>query len=352
MGRRSPENPRVASDIGRANNEAITAVDLTKKFGDFTAVDGISFTVKRGEIFGFLGPNGAGKTTTMRMLMGLLPPTSGEVTVLGLDSRTQKNEIHQRIGYMSQRFTLYNDLTVAENLNFFGRAYGVRGEKLEERRAAILEMAGLRGREKELTRNLSGGWRQRLALGCAILHEPELLFLDEPTAGVDPISRRDFWDLLYTLANEGTIRAEGALRAAGSTIFVTTHYMDEAEHCHRLVFIQNGRLSAMGSPEAIKKEKMDGQVLEIDCSNVTAAVAVLRETGLFKEVALYGAQIHVVIDNALARQEKASLMIKELLAAEDITVEGVAVIEPSLEDVFIASVRNEAGQPSVVVRSI
>jgi ABC-2 type transport system ATP-binding protein len=308
----------------RENNHAVMTVDLTKKFGDFTAVDQISFTVRRGEIFGFLGPNGAGKTTTMRMIMGLLPPTSGEVTVLGFDSQAQKSEIHQRIGYMSQRFSLYNDLTVAENLNFFGRAYGVRGAQLEERRAAILDMAGLQGREKELTKNLSGGWRQRLALGCAILHEPELLFLDEPTAGVDPISRRDFWDLLYTLSSEGR------------TIFVTTHYMDEAEHCHRLVFIQNGRLAAVGSPEEIKKEKMDGQVLEIDCSNVATAVKILRESGLFQEVALYGAQIHVVTDNPLAHQEK----IKELLAAQDITIHSMAVIEPSLEDVFIASVRS------------
>jgi ABC-2 type transport system ATP-binding protein len=312
------------SDIERANNHAIQTVDLTKKFGDFTAVDQISFTVERGEIFGFLGPNGAGKTTTMRMIMGLLPPTSGQVTVLGFDSRSQKSAIHQRIGYMSQRFSLYNDLTVAENLNFFGRAYGVRAQQLEERRAAILQMAGLQGREKELTKNLSGGWRQRLALGCAILHEPEMLFLDEPTAGVDPISRRDFWDLLYQLSNQGR------------TIFVTTHYMDEAEHCHRLVFIQNGRLAAVGSPEAIKQEKMDGQVLEIDCSDVATTVKRLRDSGLFQEVALYGAQIHVVTDNPLAHQEK----IKELLAGDGITIHNLAVIEPSLEDVFIASVRN------------
>jgi ABC-2 type transport system ATP-binding protein len=312
------------SAIERVNNHAVQTVDLTKKFGNFTAVDQINFTVERGEIFGFLGPNGAGKTTTMRMLMGLLPPTSGQVTVLGFDSQSQKNKIHQRIGYMSQRFSLYNDLTVSENLNFFGRAYGVRGRQLEERRVAILEMAGLQGREKELTGNLSGGWRQRLALGCAILHEPEMLFLDEPTSGVDPISRRDFWELLYNLSNQGR------------TIFVTTHYMDEAEHCHRLVFIENGRLAAVGSPEEIKKEKMHGQVLEIDCSNVEAAVKILRDSSLFQEVALYGAQIHIVTNDPLAHQEK----IKALLAAEKITIHSIAAIEPSLEDVFIASVRN------------
>ena len=312
-----------------ANNHAVQTVDLTKKYGDFTDVDQINFTVKRGEIFGFLGPNAAGKTTTKRMLMGLLPPTSGQVTVLGFDSEAQKKEVHQRIGYMSQRFSLYNDLTVAENLNFFGRAYGVRGRHLEERRADILKMAGLQGREKELTKNLSGGWRQRLALGCAILHKPEMLFLDEPTAGVDPISRRDFWDLLYALSNEGR------------TIFVTTHYMDEAEHCHRLVFIQNGRLAAVGSPEEIKKEKMEGQVLEIDCSNVATAVKTLRDSGLFQEVALYGAQIHVVTDNPQGHDPVHQEKIKELLAAEEITIHSMAVIEPSLEDVFIASARSE-----------
>jgi ABC-2 type transport system ATP-binding protein len=326
-----------------ADTEVILrTVGLTKRFGSFTAVDGVSMTVREGEIFGFLGANGAGKSTVIRMLCGLLSPTEGTARVLGIDVARDPEGVKRRIGYMSQRFSLYDDLTVAENLNFFGRAYGVRGQKLEERRTDILEMAGLQGREKEMTRNLSGGWRQRLALGCAILHEPELLFLDEPTAGVDPISRRDFWDLLYTLSNEA------APLSQRGTIFVTTHYMDEAEHCHRLVFIQNGRLAAMGSPEEIKKEKMDGQVLEIDCSNVTAAVTILREANLFQEVALYGAQIHVVINNAQAHQEKASSRIRELLAAEDITVEGIAVIEPSLEDVFIASVRNEAGQPSAV----
>jgi len=311
-------------DLERTNNHAVMAVELTKKFGHFTAVDQISFTVERGEIFGFLGPNGAGKTTTMRMLMGLIPPTSGQVTVLGFDSQSQKNEIHQRIGYMSQRFSLYNDLTVTENLNFFGRAYGIRGRQLEIRRETILEMADLEGREKELTGNLSGGWRQRLALGCAILHQPEMVFLDEPTAGVDPISRRDFWDLLYNLSNNGR------------TIFVTTHYMDEAEHCHRLVFIENGRLAAIGSPEEIKKEKMDGQVMEVDCTDVATAVTIMRDSGLFKEVALYGAQIHVTTDSPRAHQKK----IKEMLAAKNITIHSMATIEPSLEDVFIASVRN------------
>ncbi|MGD8806293.1 MAG: ABC transporter ATP-binding protein, partial [Chloroflexota bacterium] len=185
----------VAEQVTRENHHAVQTVDLVKRFGDFTAVDGLTFTVERGEIFGFLGPNGAGKTTTIRMLMGLIQPTSGSATVLGLDVVRQTAEIRRRIGYMSQRFSLYNDLTVDENLTFFGGAYDVRGERLQERKADILAMAGLVGRERELAKNLSGGWRQRLALGCALVHEPEMLFLDEPTAGVDPISRREFWDL-------------------------------------------------------------------------------------------------------------------------------------------------------------
>jgi len=308
--------------LERANNHAVETIDLSKKFGDFTAVDQVNFTVDPGEIFGFLGPNGAGKTTTMRMLMGLLKPTSGSATILGLDIVSQKAEVHQRIGYMSQRFSLYNDLTVVENLNFFGGTYGVRGRNMEERRQEILEMAGLQGREKELTKNLSGGWRQRLALGCAILHQPELLFLDEPTAGVDPISRRDFWDLLYALSNQGR------------TIFVTTHYMDEAEHCHRMAFIQHGRLAALGSPEEIKAEKMKGQVLEIDCTAPDQAMGILRAAGLFLEVSLYGALIHAVAEDVASTKPQ----VEKLLNEKSIEVHAMQLIAPSLEDAFIASV--------------
>ncbi|MCA9929886.1 MAG: ABC transporter ATP-binding protein [Anaerolineales bacterium] len=307
------------------NDYAIETVDLTKRFGKFTAVNHISFTVQRGEIFGFLGPNGAGKTTTMRMLMGLIQPTSGSGRVLGYDVACEADEMRTRIGYMSQRFSLYNDLTVVENLNFFGGTYGVRNKRLRERKDAVLEMAGLHGRERELTKNLSGGWRQRLALGCAILHEPEMLFLDEPTAGVDPISRRDFWDLLYVLSN------------AGHTIFVTTHYMDEAEHCHRLSFIQNGRLVAIGSPEEIKRDKMSGQVLEIECIAPDAAMKLLRDSKLFEEVALYGALIHVIAKDVAAHKQQ----ITTLLQTADIEIRSMEQILPSLEDVFIASARNE-----------
>ncbi len=304
---------------------AIQTVGLTKQFDSFTAVDGVSFTVRRGEIFGFLGPNGAGKTTTIRMLLGLITPTAGRATVLGFDIVRQVADIQQRIGYMSQRFSLYDDLTVAENLNFFGGAYGVRGKRLAVRKAYVLQMAGLRERENELAGNLSGGWRQRLALGCAILHEPEMIFLDEPTAGVDPISRREFWDLLYALSEEGR------------TIFVTTHYMDEAEHCHRLAFIQRGRLAAIGSPAEIKEEKMRGQVLEIDCAAPEVALGVLRDSGLFDEVSLYGALIHVVAEGAEAHRPQ----IKAALQEAGIEIRSMEVIAPSLEDVFLASVREQ-----------
>jgi ABC-2 type transport system ATP-binding protein len=235
-------------------------------------------------------------------------------------------EIRRRIGYMSQRFSLYNDLTVAENLNFFGGAYGVRGEKLQARKEAILQMAGLLGRERELAKNLAGGWRQRLALGCALIHEPEMLFLDEPTAGVDPISRREFWDLLYLLSSEG------------QTIFVTTHYMDEAEHCHRLSFIQRGQIVALGSPEEIKREKMSGQVLEIDCSKADVAVRTLRATEQFGEVVLYGALVHVVAEGVEASRPA----IEQILVDAGLEVHHMQVIAPSLEDVFIASTREPA----------
>jgi len=315
-------------DAARSNNHAVQAVDLTKQFGDFIAVDRVSFTVDRGAIFGFLGPNGAGKTTTIRMLLGLLKPTSGVATVLGFDVVKETGEIKKRIGYMSQRFSLYDDLTVDENLNFYGRTYGVRGKALRGRKEFVLHMAGLVGRERELTRNLSGGWKQRLALGTAILHEPEMLFLDEPTAGVDPISRRAFWDLLYELAEGGT------------TIMVTTHYMDEAEHCERLAFIQHGRIVAQGSPAGIKETEMRGEVLEIDCDRPEVAIPALREMGAFEEVALYGALIHAVARDVAALKPR----IQQQLAKAGVHVHTMDVIAPSLEDVFISSVRRPADE--------
>ena len=308
-----------------SNNHAVEAIELTKKFGDFTAVDRVSFAIERGEIFGFLGPNGAGKTTTIRMLLGLLRPTGGQAQVLGFDIVKKSDEIKKRIGYMSQRFSLYNDLTVEENLNFYGRTYGVKNQRLRERKVYILKMAGLEGRERELTKNLSGGWKQRLALGTAIIHEPEMVFLDEPTAGVDPISRRAFWDLLYELADRGT------------TIFVTTHYMDEAEHCQRLAFIHGGRIVASGSPRDIKENVMHGQVLEIDCDQPEAAILALRQLNLFDEVALYGALIHVITENG----ESHKPTITKTLRDKGIRVNGVDLIVPSLEDVFVSSLKEK-----------
>jgi ABC-2 type transport system ATP-binding protein len=312
----------------RLNNHAVEAQELTKQFDSFTAVDQISFTIPRGQIFGFLGPNGAGKTTTIRMLLGLLKPTAGMATVLGFDIVKQSDEIRKRIGYMSQKFSLYNDLTVEENLNFYGGTYGVRGERLRTRKRYILKMAGLEGRERELTKNLAGGWKQRLALGTAIIHEPEMLFLDEPTAGVDPISRRAFWDLLYELAEGGT------------TIMVTTHYMDEAEHCQSLAFIQRGRLVAIGSPQEIKAQEMHGQVLEVVCDQPNIAIPALRQLGLFEEVALYGAFIHVVTQDPDAHRS----LIEQALRDKGVAVTTVDSIAPSLEDVFIASARRQEKQ--------
>ncbi len=306
----------------------ILANSITKRFGDFTAVDDVNFEVYPGEIFGFLGPNGSGKTTTIRMLLGLMKPTSGEVDVLGMKVDGDTTRIRPHVGYMSQRFSLYNDLTVLQNLNFYGAAYGLKNVKLQERIRDALVMAGLEGREDAKTKDLSGGWRQRLALSAAILHRPEVLFLDEPTAGVDPVSRRAFWDLLYKLIAEGI------------TVFVTTHYMDEAEHCHRLAFIQRGKIIAYGSPAEIKSEMMRGQVLEIAPSDPVEAVKVLRaaqEAGSLpiEEVELYGSLVHVVAPEMRKHQRD----IERALRRAGIRTSHAEIIEPSLEDVFISAMK-------------
>ena len=235
----------------KANSTTILVNNLVKKFGDFTAVNQVSFEVQGGEIYGFLGPNGSGKTTTIRMMLGLLPPTAGDIEVLGIPVNGQIRDILPRIGYMSQQFSLYSDLTVYQNLIFYGQAYGLANTEMHEKIQDAIVLAGLEGYEQSPTKDLSGGWRQRLALSAAILHNPEVLFLDEPTAGVDPVSRRAFWDLLYNLVSEGI------------TVFITTHYMDEAEHCHRLAFIQRGKIIAQGSPSEIKNQTMQEEVLEI-----------------------------------------------------------------------------------------
>ncbi len=307
----------------------ISAQNLTRRFGDFTAVDGIDFEVHPGEIFGLLGPNGSGKTTTIRMTLGLLSPTAGSVRVLGIDSARRPELIRPHVGYMSQRFSLYNDLTVLQNLRFYARAYGLANQELAMRTSQALEMSGLRGREGALTRELSGGWRQRLALSAAILHRPEVVFLDEPTAGVDPISRRQFWDLLYQLVAENM------------TVFVTTHYMDEAEHCHRLAFIQRGRIRATGSPESIKQETLRGRVFEIAPDDPVRAVQLLRQAAgegrmPLAEVELYGERVHVVsADPGLGEGA-----LRAELEAAGIGSGPIAAIPPSLEDVFIASMKS------------
>jgi ABC-2 type transport system ATP-binding protein len=307
---------------------AILAQNLTKRFGDFTAVDGVDIEVRHGEIFGFLGPNGSGKTTTIRMLLGLMKPSAGSVEVLGMRVDRAMDKIRPHVGYMAQRFSLYNDLTVRQNLRFYGAAYGLSNAVLEQRMAEALSMAGLEGRADVKTKDLSGGWRQRLALSAAVLHRPKVLFLDEPTAGVDPLSRRAFWALLYQLVAEGV------------TVFVTTHYMDEAEHCHRLAFIQRGKLIARGSPAELKSEMMRGEVLEIAPSDPIAAVKTLRaaqEAGRLpiKEVELYGSLIHVVAPEMRQREPA----IADALRQAGIQPGRMSIIEPSLEDVFIACMK-------------
>ena len=310
------------------NAPAIIARKLTKRFGDFTAVDAVEFTVQRGEIFGFLGPNGSGKTTTIRMLLGLIRPTAGSVEVLGIDVARNAARIRPKAGYMSQRFSLYNDLTVMQNLHFYGAAYGLSGEVLDARIQNALSLSGLEGRQDTTTKDLSGGWRQRLALSSAFLHRPEVLFLDEPTAGVDPLSRRAFWDLLYELAAEGI------------TIFVTTHYMDEAEHCHRLAFLQRGKIIAYGHPAEIKSKVMPEHVLEMAPPDAIQVIKILRELQAsgklaISEVELYGSLVHVIAPDA----EKLQAEITSVLRRTGVDPGEISRVDPSLEDVFIAAMR-------------
>jgi len=302
---------------------AVEVHELTKKFGDFTAVNRITFQVRTGEIFGFLGPNGSGKTTTIRMLLGLLRPTAGQARVLGVDIAKEPQIIAPRIGYMSQKFSLYPDLTVEENLTFYGRAYGLRRRALARRKDEVLALIGLERHRTRITSHLAGGWQQRLALGAAILHQPDLLFLDEPTAGVDPVSRRNFWRLLYDLAAKDT------------TIFVTTHYMDEAEQCHRLAFIHYGNLITTGPPSQIKQERMPGDVVEIICQRPEVALRALRAAGV-PDVALYGKRIHAVGPGLKGRLSA----LESLLEQADAQPQTIRIIPPSLEDVFIANVKD------------
>lgn len=306
-------------------NIAVNVSDLTKKFGDFTAVNDISFRVKEGEIFGFLGPNGSGKTTTIRMLCGLLPPTSGAGMVAGRDIVTQQSAIKPEIGYMSQKFSLYNDLTVEENLDFYAGVYGLANSHLETRKRWALEMAGLKGRERAMTRDLSGGWKQRLALGCSILHEPGILFLDEPTSGVDPISRRSFWDLIFGLSSRGV------------TVFVTTHYMDEAEHCNTLGLIYNGRMIAHGSPADLRSNMQAGQMLEIISSQPLRALRDVKEMDGVLSAGLFGNRVHVLVEDP----KRLMRDIQSALTSDGLSPRSITPIPFSLEDLFVTLIEVE-----------
>jgi drug efflux transport system ATP-binding protein len=304
---------------------SVVVEDLVKRFGDFTAVDHVSLAARRGEIFGFLGPNGAGKSTTIRMLCGLLKPTSGRAMVAGYDVARQPEAVRQNIGYMSQKFSLYNDLRVIENLRFFAAMYQVPRAVLGERIRWAIEMAGLRGRESALTGTLPTGWKQRLALGCAVLHRPEILFLDEPTSGVDPISRRHFWDLIHQMAAEGV------------TVFVTTHYMDEAEYCNRLVLIYRGRIVAQGTPAELKRGAMKGELLVAECEPLGPALELLQEAPGVLDVAVFGNALHLMVGEA----EREARTLRAYLAGRGIRVGRLEPIRPSLEDVFVAVTTGE-----------
>jgi ABC-2 type transport system ATP-binding protein len=330
LGKKPESMPEVEETIRLAPAPASTATgtiavevkNLTKRFNTFTAVDDVGFQVKKGEIFGFLGPNGAGKSTTIRMLCGLLSPSSGTGTVAGYDILQQTEQIKLHIGYMSQKFSLYEDLSVEENISFYGGIYGLRGRHLENRLVWALEMAGLREHRTSITSILSGGWKQRLALACAILHEPPIIFLDEPTSGVDPLSRRQFWDLIYAMADQG------------KTIFVTTHYMEEAEYCDRIALIYDGRMIASGSPMELKTSFMHDKIIDLRCPDPQVLITPLKALPEIRDAALFGSGLHIVTPDDLA----ATAAISRLLKARGLSPEDFALetILPSMEDVFIS----------------
>ncbi len=302
---------------------AVSVTDLYKIFGAFHAVDGISFSVRRGSIFGFLGPNGAGKSTTIKMLCGLLTPTAGSGSIGGLDIMKDSEAIRQRIGYMSQKFSLYDDMTVVENIRFFGTLYGIYGAELEARVETALELAGLKDRRDIMTGTLPGGIKQRLALGCAILHKPEFLFLDEPTSGVDPISRRNFWSVIHSFAQSGI------------TIFVTTHYMEEAEYCDHLVLIYKGKIVIQGTPLELKTSKLTQSIYKIDCEAPSEMYSALDALGKFDEINLFGDSIHVVTADGIETVRTAAA---ELSAKSGIRIKAVEKTLPSLEDIFVLAI--------------
>jgi ABC-2 type transport system ATP-binding protein len=299
-----------------STENSIEAHQLTRKFGDFTAVNQVSFEIPKGEIFGLLGPNGAGKTTLIRMLCGILHPTSGEARVLGYEVHAQPEQVKQHLGYMSQRFSLYYDLTVIENLRFYGNLYQVPLHTLKSRLAELIDMAGLSGHENQITRNLSGAWRQRLALACAIVHKPPMLFLDEPTAGVDPVSRREFWEMIYTLAGQGV------------SVLATTHYMDEAEFCNLIGMMHQGHMIALADPDSLK-EILKGILFEIDSPDPGQTERILSGLPFVQDISVHGVLLHVLV-----RSEREKKLIKSALIKHGIAPRIERVV-PSLEDVFI-----------------
>jgi ABC-2 type transport system ATP-binding protein len=307
------------------NGWAVETRDLVKVFGDFVAVDHVSLQVGEGEIFGFLGPNGAGKSTTIRMLCGLLTPTSGKAIVNDLDVAVEPEEVRRNIGYMSQKFSLYDDLTVGQNIDFFAGMYGVPRERRRERKEYVLKMAGLTARHNALTATLSGGWKQRLALGCAILHNPPVLFLDEPTSGVDPIARGAFWDLIREMA------------CARHTIFVSTHYMDEAEYCHRLALMYRGKVIALGAPAELRAGLNSHALVRLDTPAPLETMRALEKAPGIKDVAVFGGGLHVAVDEL----ENGIAEIRRRLGDEGIQILRLEKIQPSLEDVFVALIEAE-----------
>jgi ABC-2 type transport system ATP-binding protein len=304
----------------------IEARELSRSFGDFVAVDRVSFAVGRGEVFGFLGPNGAGKTTTLKMLAGLLAPTAGEARVDGVDVAADPEAVKQRIGYMSQLFSLYGDLTVEENVRFFAGLYGLAGAARRERAVWAVGMAGLEDARRRLVRELPLGYKQRLALGCAVLHRPAVLFLDEPTSGVDPLSRRSFWELIYTLAEGGT------------TVLVSTHYMEEAEHCHRLALMNRARLIALDTPAGLRR-RQPHPILEVRAGDTASALEALGAAPEVLAVGLFGRALHVAVSD----RDAGAAAVRERLAARGAEVESVRVVQPTLEDVFVALVGAAGG---------
>jgi len=315
--------------------KSVVVRDLVKRFGDFVAVDHISLDTRKGEIFGFLGPNGAGKSTTIRMLCGLLTPTSGTAIVAGFDVEKEPEKVRQNIGYMSQKFSLYNDLRVIENLRLFAGLYSVPANLLKERIEWALEMANLKGQESLITGTLPGGWKQRLALGCAVLHRPPVIFLDEPTSGVDPISRRQFWELIHQMAHDGV------------TVFVTTHYMEEAEYCNRLAMIYRGKMVALGTPTELKQKFMKGELLLVEAQPLGRAVDVLQSTSGILDAAVFGNALHLVVPKA----EPAIPLVRNHLQSSGVTVRSIEKIRPTLEDVFVSLTTEGAQARAAEVRA-